>query len=112
MENMSVPYLISNTTLTAYPAINNERFQCFIYGSPPGGRTVSHQVLMRVKPAGTHHAHARTHTHTHTHTHSHTHTHAHMQSYIYAHEVCFLVVCSSTEVSAVRGMTYKEVWSR
>ena len=51
---MSALYLIAHANITAFPAINNQRFQCFIRGSPPGDRTITHQVLLRVNPKGMH----------------------------------------------------------
>jgi hypothetical protein len=48
--NLSLQYQVSYVNITVYPAINNQRFQCFIRGSPPGDRTITHQVLLRVKP--------------------------------------------------------------
>ena len=50
--NSSPPYWVANLSITVYPAINNQRFQCFLRGSPPGARTVTHQVLLRVDPEG------------------------------------------------------------
>ena len=50
--NLSLQYQVSYVNITVYPAINNQRFQCFIRGSPPGDRTITHQVLLRVKPEG------------------------------------------------------------
>ncbi|CAI8034809.1 hypothetical protein GBAR_LOCUS19565 [Geodia barretti] len=48
--NSSPPYWVANLSITVYPAINNQRFQCFLRGSPPGARTITHQVLLRVDP--------------------------------------------------------------
>ena len=50
-DNMSLPYLLSNTTLIASPFVHNEKFICYIFGGPDG-RTVSHQVQLRVEPSG------------------------------------------------------------
>ena len=50
-DNMSLPYLLSNTTLLASPFVHNEKFIGYIFGGPDG-RTVSHQVQLRVEPSG------------------------------------------------------------
>ena len=50
-NNTSLPYLISNATLIASPSIHLEKFICYIFGGPDG-RTISHQVQLRVEPSG------------------------------------------------------------